>query len=109
MRTAAQMASGPQHLQALARANEVRLARAALKRAVAQGETAVAEVVQDVPWEAETMVVFDLLASQRRWGDTRCRRLLRGLHISETKTVGALTARQRGARAEALDPALAFA
>ena len=109
MRTAAPMASGPQHLQALARANEVRLARAALKRAVAQGEQTVAEVVQDVPWEAETMVVFDLLASQRRWGDTRCRRLLRSMHISETKTVGALTARQRGALAEALDPALALA
>lgn len=113
MPTAAPMTRAPQHLEALARANEVRLARAALKRAVARGEVAVADVVCDVPDEAATMTVHDLLASQRRWGDTRCRRLLRTIPISETKAVGTLTQRQRDALVDALAercaPALALA
>ncbi len=103
MHPAAPTAPAPQHLEALAHANRVRLARAALKRAVASGETSVAEVVRDVPWEAETMSVFDLVCSQRRWGDTRCKRVLRATAISETKTVGALTERQRLALAGALE------
>ena len=95
-------ARGPQHLRALARANEVRLARAELKRRVLAGQTTVAEVVLDAPWEAERMTVADLLTSQRRWGHTRCRKLLQGIPLSEAKTVGSMTDRQRRAVAQAL-------
>jgi hypothetical protein len=95
-------APAPQHLVALARANRVRLARAELKRRVAEGELSVAEVVISCPWEAESMTVSDLLRSQRRWGSTRCRRFLAALPMSETKTVGSMTERQRYALAEML-------
>mgnify|MGYP000879271686 FL=1 len=87
--------SEPQHLRALARANEVRLARAQLKRRVAEGEVDVAEVVLDCPWEAESMPVAELLMSQRRWGITRCRRTLQAIPVPEHKPVGAMTERQR--------------
>ena len=40
-------APAPQHMQALAQANKVRLARAELKRQVADGELSVADVVLD--------------------------------------------------------------
>lgn len=93
---------GPQHLRALARANEVRLARAELKRRVQDGELAVSDVVLEPSWEADTMTVADLLMSQRRWGHTRCRKLLQGIPMSETKTVGSMTDRQRQAVAGAL-------
>ena len=99
---ASRTATGPQHLRALARANEVRLARAELKRSVHDGETTVADVVLDAPWEASTMTVADLLMSQRRWGHTRCRKLLMGIPMSESKTVGSMTERQRAAVACAL-------
>lgn len=95
-------APGPQHLRALARANEVRLARAELKRRIGDGELSVAEVVLDAPDEAGTMTVADLLMSQRRWGQTRCRKLLQGVPMSESKTVGTMTDRQRHAVAVAL-------
>ena len=75
MNATATIAPAPQHLQALSRANEVRLARAELKRRVATGEISAGEVILD-PWEAESMSVSDLLMSQRRWGHQRCRRLL---------------------------------
>ena len=55
-------AAMPQHMQALAHANEVRLARAALKRSVASGEVDAADIVRECPWQVETMTVGELLA-----------------------------------------------
>ena|SRR5688572_21946925 len=91
----ATIAAAPQHMQALELANRVRLARATLKRRVGTGELAVAEVIVTCPWEAESMPIMDLLMSQRRWGRTRCRKFLTSIRMSETKTVGSLTERQR--------------
>jgi hypothetical protein len=93
--TATMAPAGPQHMRALKRANEVRLARAQLKRRVAFGEIDVAEVILHCPSEADSMAVADLLVSQRRWGETRCRKLLAELPMSEKKTVGSMTDRQR--------------
>lgn len=87
--------AGPQHMRALERANQVRLARAELKRRIAAGEIAVAEVILGCPWETESMAVADLLMSQRRWGQTRCRKFLAQIPMSEQKTVGSMTERQR--------------
>jgi hypothetical protein len=100
----ATMAPAPQHMRALARANEVRLARAELKRRIGHGEVSVAEVVMTSPWEAESMTISDLLMSQRRWGTTRCRKLLQGIPMSENKTVGSMTERQRRALWALLSP-----
>jgi hypothetical protein len=125
MNAEARMSPGPQHLQALQRANAVRLARADLKRRVAEGDVSAAEVILSSPWEAASMTVADLLTSQRRWGSTRCRKLLQSLPMPENKTIGSMTDRQRRAlagmlggdgecevladpgRAESLHPALA--
>ena len=102
MTTAATIERGPQHLQALERANEVRLARAELKRRVASGRLTAAEVVLASPWEAESMTISDLLRSQRRWGTTRCRKFLQCIPMSENKTIGSMTERQRMAVAQLL-------
>ncbi len=101
--TATMAPAGPQHMRALERANQVRLARAELKRAVAVGDVDVARVILEVPWEAASMAVGDLLTSQRRWGQTRCRRFLAVLPMSENKTIGSMTERQRQTLAAMLD------
>ena len=93
----------PQHMQALAHANEVRLARAALKRSVASGEVEAAEIVRDCPWQVESMTVGELLRSQRRWGRTRARKFLFSLALNENRELGRLTARQRLLLAQALE------
>ena len=85
----------PQHLQALERANRVRLARSELKRQVAAEELAVADVVLSRPWEADSMSISELLMSQRRWGRARCRRMIVSLGLPENKQLGTLTERQR--------------
>ena len=100
--TATVAPAGPQYMRALERANEVRLARAELKRRVASGELDVAEVILDCPWQAESMAVADLLMSQRRWGQTRCRKFLAQIPMSEKKPIGSLTDRQRTALAAML-------
>lgn len=90
-------------MEALERANRVRLARAALKRSIARGEAEAAEVVRECPWETESMTLSELLTSQRRWGRTRARKLLLSLALNENKRLGTLTDRQRLMLAAELD------
>lgn len=99
----AAMTADPQRLRALGRANEIRLARAELKRRIADGEVSVADVLRDVPTHASSWAIRDLLMSQRRWGATRCRKFLSKNRIMETKPVGALTERQRRLLARQLE------
>jgi hypothetical protein len=102
MEATATVVRGPQYMRALERANEVRLARADLKRRVADGDARAADVILTSPWETRSMAVADLLMSQRRWGRTRARRFLAGIPMSESKTIGSMTERQRLAVADQL-------
>jgi hypothetical protein len=96
-------AIAPQHMQALAHANRVRLARADLKRGICAGRISAADVVRRCPWQVETMTLAELLRSQRRWGRTRVRKLLASLQLRETRKVGQLTDRERNLLAKALE------
>lgn len=96
------MTRQPQRLLALERANEIRLARAELKRRIADGDISAAEVILSPPGAAASWAIGDLLMSQRRWGTTRCRKFLLRNQINENKTVGALTERQRRLLADQL-------
>ncbi len=100
--TTASAVDVPQHMEALARANRVRLARAELKRSIARGDVDAAGVIESAPWETENMTLAELLTSQRRWGRTRARKLLQGLALSENKRIGTLTPQQRALLATAL-------
>ena len=95
--TAVRPIAGPfeQRDRALDRANEIRLARAALRRRIARGEVSAASVILEAPDCASSWPVGDLLACQRLWGTTRVRKFLARSHIIETKPVGTLTDRQR--------------
>ena len=43
----------------------------------------VAEVILTCPWEADSMSISDVLTSQRRWGQTRCRNFLPGADVRD--------------------------
>lgn len=98
----AQAPTSPQRLRALEHANAVRLARAELKRRIAEGEVSAAEVILQCPPAARKWTVGELLMAQRRWGSTRCRKFLERNGVSEIKAIGALTERQRRVLAEQL-------
>ena len=95
--------AAPQHMQALAHANRVRLARASLKRAVLAESLDVAEVIRACPWQVETMAVGELLRSQRRWGRARVGKFLASLALNENRELGRLTERQRNVVASQLE------
>jgi len=103
MSETATMTPAPQRLRALERANAVRLARAELKRRIAEGDASAADVILYPPDEALSWAIGELLMSQRRWGSTKCRKFLSRYHISETKALGALTDRQRHLLADQLE------
>ena len=92
----------PQRMKALERANAVRLARAELKRQIAHGRRSAADVILELPSEALSWSVGELLMSQRRWGCNRTRKLLWSLQISETRHLEMLTERQRRLLADRL-------
>jgi len=102
MPAASTVIAAPQHMEALAHANRVRLARASLKRAILAGQADVIEVIRTCPWEVETMTVGELLRSQRRWGRARARKFLSSLALNENRELGRLTERQRGVLATEL-------
>ena len=104
MMETATMTPEPQRLRALERANEVRLARAELKRRIAEGEVSAADVIIANPPAASSWTVGELLMSQRRWGRTRCYKFLNRNQIGELKPVGKLTERQRQMLAVQLQP-----
>lgn len=89
-------------MQALARANHIRLGRAAIKREIRARKLDISKVVERPPEELETMTVSALLRSQRRWGVTRTRKFLSRLALGEHRTLGQLTQRQRTLLAIAL-------
>ncbi len=99
----------PQQVRALQLANRVRHARSELKLRVADGEIAAAEVLLVCPSEVARMPVVQLLASQRGWGQARCRALLARIAIREDKSIGSLTERQRRMIAALLTDLLARA
>jgi len=103
MTETAMMTPEPQRMRALERANEIRLARAELKRRIADGEVSAADVILAPPREAATWALGELLTSQRRWGGTRCSFFFKDTETTETKAIGALTERQRRVLAAQLD------
>jgi hypothetical protein len=95
-------------MEALARANAIRTGRARLRREVAAGRRAVADVISAPPVEARTASVGDVLGWQYRWGRSRVTRFLADLRarrvvfVTETRRLEALTPRERHCIAAAL-------
>jgi hypothetical protein len=85
--------SQPQYMDALERANVVRLERARVKRDVAMGRMSLAAAMDHSC--CQTLCVGDLLMCQRRWGQLRVSKTLRTLRIGERREVCSLTDRQR--------------
>jgi hypothetical protein len=82
---------------ALAKGNEIRLARAALKREVKNGEMSIVDALEDK--RAAAIEVGVLLCAQRHWGVGRTRKVLRPLGIGERQQVEDLTDQKRRALA----------
>jgi hypothetical protein len=94
-----------QSMKALARGNEVRLARGTLKRKIKAGETPCSEVLKEhpVPADLATMRVEELLDSVPRLQTTIIHSWLHSIPIKLTANLGDLTYRKRRILADLLD------
>lgn len=85
------MSNPNQYMTALQRANEVRLFRASVKRRVAKGVLAAAEVLVDDDPRLAAMPVKDLLLAVPGMGVKRAHELLWRFHLRETITLERLS------------------
>jgi S13-like H2TH domain len=85
-----------QRMEALQRANDVRSARAKLKRDLKAGRQPISELLLDPPEYLETAKVFDLLLAVPKYGRVKVNKILTTCRISPSKTIGGMSERQRG-------------
>ena len=82
-------------MEALKRANDIRTRRASLKRDLKAGRVHIHGLLLDPPEYLETAKVFDLLLAVPKYGRVKATRYLNQARISQSKTVGGLSDRQR--------------
>jgi hypothetical protein len=105
---AAQMAASPvkisaaaparsldQRMDALKRANDIRTARAKLKKDLKANRASIDTILRDPPEYLLTAKVFDMLLAVPKYGRVKTNRILNQCRISPSKTIGGLSERQR--------------
>ncbi|CAA9469816.1 MAG: hypothetical protein AVDCRST_MAG53-1185 [uncultured Solirubrobacteraceae bacterium] len=84
-------------MKALRLANEIRSARARLKRNLKAGRVSLRDVLREPPQCAETAKVVDMLLAVPKYGRVKANKLLKDCAIPASKTIGGLSQRQREA------------
>ena len=84
-----------QRMDALRRANDIRVKRAQLKKDLKLGQLRIDEILRDPPEYVATAKVLDMLMAVPKFGQVKAKRYLNQCRISESKTVGGLSDRQR--------------
>jgi hypothetical protein len=84
-----------QRMEALRRANEIRVRRAQLKKDLKDGSARIEQILRDPPEYVETAKVIDILMAVPKFGRVKAARFLNQCRISQSKTVGGLSERQR--------------
>ncbi|HEY8842478.1 MAG TPA: integration host factor, actinobacterial type, partial [Gaiellaceae bacterium] len=84
-----------QRMEALKRANDIRVRRAQLKKDLKSGVAHIEEILSNPPEYVSTAKVFDMLMAVPKFGRVKAARFLNQCRISQSKTVGGLSDRQR--------------
>ena len=84
-----------QRMEALKRANDIRVKRAQLKKDLKDGRVHIEQILGDPPEYVSTAKVFDMLMAVPKFGRVKAARFLNQCRISQSKTVGGLSDRQR--------------
>jgi hypothetical protein len=84
-----------QRMVALTKANEIRTARAQLKRDLKAGRISIQKLIMDPPEYLETAKVFDMMLAVPKYGRVKVNKILQTCRISPSKTIGGLSDRQR--------------
>jgi len=82
-------------MDALRRANDIRVRRAQLKKDLKAGRARIQDILREPPDYVSTAKVFDMLVAVPKFGRVKATRFLNQCRISQSKTVGGLSDRQR--------------
>jgi hypothetical protein len=82
-------------MDALRRANDIRSRRAQLKKDLKSGRVQIKDVIASPPDYVLTAKVFDMLLAVPKYGKVKATRFINHCRISQGKTVGGLSERQR--------------
>lgn len=85
-----------QRMRALRRANEIRSARAQLKRDLKAGKVRIEQLLADPPEYVLSAKTFDMIVAVPKYGRVKANKILNQCRISPSKTIGGLSERQRG-------------
>ena len=80
-----------QRMDALRRANDVRVRRAQLKKDLKDGKVRIQTILGDPPEYVETAKVIDILMAVPKFGRVKAARFLNTCRIRQSKTVGGLS------------------
>jgi hypothetical protein len=84
-----------QRMEALRRANDIRVRCAQLKKDLKVGRVQIEQILSNPPEFVSTAKVFDMLMAVPKFGRVKAARFLNQCRISQSKTVGGLSDRQR--------------
>jgi hypothetical protein len=84
-----------QRMRALKRANQIRSARAQLKRDLKAGKVKVEKLLIDPPDYVLSAKAFDVILAVPKYGRVKANKILTQCRISPSKTIGGLSERQR--------------
>jgi hypothetical protein len=84
-----------QRMRALKRANQIRTARAQLKRDLKAGKVKVEKLLIDPPDYVLSAKAFDMILAVPKYGRVKANKILTQCRISPSKTIGGLSERQR--------------
>jgi hypothetical protein len=84
-----------QRMEALRRANDIRVRRAQLKKDLKLGRVQIEQILSNPPEFVSTAKVYDMLMAVPKFGRVKAARFLNQCRISQSKTVGGLSERQR--------------
>ena len=87
--------SKQQRMEALRKGNDVRSRRAKLKKDIKAGRAQIATLLVDPPDYLLTAKVADMLLQVPKYGKVKVNRALTACRISQSKTFGGLSDRQR--------------
>ena len=84
-----------QRMRALRRANEIRSARAKLKRDLKAGKAQIEKLLLDPPDYVLSAKAFDMILAVPKYGRVKANKILTQCRISPSKPIGGISERQR--------------
>lgn len=84
-----------QAMEALQRANDIRLGRAMIKKEIREGIISIVDVLESEPYVCDGMSILQLFTSQHRWAVKKSEDFIKHTLANPGKKLGELTSRER--------------